>query len=281
MTYKALMNDAKKRLKDASIYDGFSRVLLLEMLQEQGLDYYSVIDTLCDEAFKCDYNEKLELLLQDMPMGYVLGYEWFYGYKLKVTPSVLIPRDETQELVEQTLRIVKKNFKDPSIVDVCTGSGAIAIALSKELNLPLVATDISKEALEVAAFNAQSNKADVRFLQGDMLAPLQGQKFDILISNPPYIIGTEDMGSSVIKHEPHLALFGGEDGLDFYRSIFKNAKSILKSKSMIGLEIGFDIGEAVMALARESFPDANIILKQDINGCDRMVFIHFGFNPNT
>ena len=162
------------------------------------------------------------------------------------------------------------------LADVGTGSGAIAIALKKEEdNLNVCASDISFEALEVAKLNAKNNDADIRFLQGSMLDPYieNNIKLDILVSNPPYIKQDEILDPSVKDYEPHVALFGGEDGLRFYRIIFENASKIMKENGMMFFEIGYDQRERLTALAHEYFKDAYVEVFKDINKKDRMLFI--------
>lgn len=282
MTYKELMSNATELLGASNVYTGFARVLMLELMNEKDMDMYALIDESADASFSADYDAKIDLLCQDIPLGHVLGYEWFYGYKIGVNEDVLIPRGETEELVGYVLADVDEYFSgDLTIADVACGSGAIGIALSKELNVPVYASDISEAALVVAKQNAVSNEADVEFRLGDMLEPMFDLKLDVLVCNPPYIKNTEHIQSSVLSNEPHVALFGGDDGLFFYRRVFENASKVMKERSMMAFEIGFDIGEAVVSLARSFFPSAEIVLKQDINGLDRMVFVFFGIKQGT
>ena len=214
-----------------------------------------------------------------MNKNYVLGYSYFYGYKMIVNENVLIPRFETEELVGLVLSKYDEYFKGQKIdlADVGTGSGAIAIALKKEeANLNVCASDISFDALNVARQNAKNNDADITFYQGSMLEPLieNNIKLDILVSNPPYIKQDEVLDPSVKDYEPHVALFGGNDGLKFYRMIFENAHKVLKEKSMLFFEIGYDQRENLTALAHEYFKNAHIEVFKDINKKDRMLFIN-------
>ena len=275
MIVKDIINSGVIACEEAGVYSGFARFLMLELLRENNLDMYLLMDEPLEESLHKKYQELLARILNNEPMGYVLGYQWFYGYKIGVGPDVLIPREETEELIGHVLAAIDMFYENPKIVDVATGSGAIAIALSKELNLPVIATDISQKALEQAKLNAESLDADVQFYQGDMLEPLvlENMKFDVLVCNPPYIKDTEHIQSSVLEYEPHVALFGGDDGLFFYRSVLENAHKVLNDQGMIAFEIGFDIGDAVISLAKHYFPDKKISLIQDINGLDRMVLI--------
>ena len=272
------MNAAIKSLEDHSIYTGFSRVLMLEMMQGRQLDMFALMDEPVDPDFEAAYLKNIELLCQDIPLAYVLGYEWFYGYQLKVSEAVLIPRGETEELVGYVLADIDAYFKDPVIADIACGSGAIGLVLSKELNLPVVSTDISFEALEITKENNETLGAQLEILQGDMLEPVLDRQFDVLVCNPPYIKNTEHIQSSVLSNEPHVALFGGSDGLYFYKKVFDKAHLVMKERSMMAFEIGFDIGEALVNLAKQQFPNASIELKQDMNGLDRMLFIYFNID---
>ncbi|WP_159649958.1 peptide chain release factor N(5)-glutamine methyltransferase [Erysipelothrix aquatica] len=280
MTYRDLVNEGIDILEKADIYAGFSRVLMLELLREQDIDMYAEYEHEAREAVATDFKQKIQELAKDIPLGYVLGYEWFYGYKIIVNEGVLIPRGETEELVGNVLADIDSYFENPVIADVACGSGAIGLALSKDLGTHVYATDISEEALVVARENAQQNDADMTIMQGDMLQPLidQNIKLDVLVCNPPYIKNTEHIQTAVLNNEPHVALFGGEDGLFFYRSVLANAHKVLNEKALIAFEIGFDIGDAVVALAQSFFSDATVILRQDMNGLDRMVFVYKGIN---
>lgn len=280
ITYRELVNNGTRELETAGVYAGFARVLMLELLREQDLDMFAVFQEEATEAFERNYNDKILQLSKDIPLGYVLGYEWFYGYKMTVNNDVLIPRSETEELVGYVLSDIDAYFENPTIADVACGSGAIGIALSLETGLPVVASDISEEALVVARKNAEDNQANVAFYQGDMLEPIidLGIKLDVLVCNPPYIKNTEHIQTSVLNNEPHVALFGGEDGLYFYRKVLEKAHLVLNEKAMIAFEIGFDIGESVVALAQHYFPTATVVLRQDMNHLDRMVFVYKDIN---
>ncbi len=279
-TYRELVNNGTIELETAGVYAGFARVLMLELLREQDLDMFTVFQEEASDEFAASYDEKIKLLSQDIPLGYVLGYEWFYGYKFTVNEDVLIPRSETEELVGHVLSDIDTYFENPVIADVACGSGAIGIALSLETGLPVISSDISEEALVVAEKNAKDNNAKVEFVAGDMLDPIieRGVKLDVLVCNPPYIKNTEHIQTSVLNNEPHVALFGGEDGLFFYRRVLEKADQILNDKAMIAFEIGFDIGDSVVALAQHYFPTAKVVLRQDINRLDRMVFVYKGIN---
>lgn len=254
------------------------RAFLFELCNDENINLYLEKDNEARKSIVDKYESGVKRLIEGEPLNYVLGYSYFYGYRLKVDEAVLIPRFETEELVGRVLSGYDEYFKDQKIdlADVGTGSGAIAIALKKEEdNLNVYASDISKEALEVAILNAQNNQADIRFFEGSMLKPLieNNIKLDILVSNPPYIRNDEVVEHSVRDYEPNVALFGGDDGLKFYRMIFEDAHKVLKERSMMFFEMGYDQKENLTALAKEFFPSADINVYKDINNKDRMLVI--------
>lgn len=225
-----------------------------------------------DEGFK-------KYLYDNEPIQYLIGYHTFYGYDFIVDKRVLIPRCETEELVENVLMLYDDYFsgKKVNVCDVGTGSGAIAISLAlEEPNMTVMASDISSEALEVAELNNQKFEAHVKFLQGDMLEPLKGNKFDIVVSNPPYIPTVEEVDPLVKDNEPNVALFGGNDGLYFYRIILKGVKEIINDKAIIAFEHGYTTNAAIEALANEYLENIKVIHKKDLQGKDRMTFILVG-----
>ncbi len=218
-------------------------------------------------------------LYENEPVQYLIGSSCFYGYDFKVTKDVLIPRYETEELVEQVLYRYDSYFKGQQ-VDVCdlaTGSGCIGITLALEEKLMrVVATDISKDALRIAKENSEKLGVNVEFLEGDMLEPVKNRKFDIFVSNPPYIPEKENVMSLVKDNEPNIALFGGEDGMKFYRIILENVHMLLKEKAIVCFEHGYDKKEEMLALAKYYFPEARVEVLKDLEGKDRMTFIYVG-----
>lgn len=218
-------------------------------------------------------------LYENEPVQYLIGSSCFYGYDFKVTKDVLIPRYETEELVEQVLYRYDSYFKGQQ-VDVCdlaTGSGCIGITLALEEKLMrVVATDISKDALRIAKENSEKLGANVEFLEGDMLEPVKNRKFDIFVSNPPYIPEKENVMSLVKDNEPNIALFGGEDGMKFYRIILENVHTLLKEKAIVCFEHGYDKKEEMLALAKHYFPEVRVEVLKDLEGKDRMTFIYVG-----
>ena len=277
-TYNQFIHQYRKEFKEKGLSPETVKAFIFELCNEYDINLYLDIDKPMDERVYKKFEPGIKRLLANEPMNYVLGYSYFYGYRFIVNGDVLIPRMETEELVGLILSKYDEFFKDKKIkvCDVGTGSGAIAIALKKEEdNLEVYASDISEEALEVAKLNARNNDCDITFLQGSMLDPYleKGMKFDILVSNPPYIKTVETIESSVYDFEPHVALFGGSDGLKFYREILENAKAIMNDKGLIFFEMGYDLKDSLTALVNSCLPDSKVEVYKDINGKDRMMMI--------
>ena len=223
--------------------------------------------------YKGDITEAINRLNKGEPVQYIVGNVDFYNYNFIVNKNVLIPRFETEELVDQTIKKTKEFFKNKvDILDIGTGSGAIAITIKKELDSNVTATDISKEALAVAKENAQKNNAEINFVNTDIYKGIS-TKFDIVISNPPYISYDEEIEEIVKNNEPNLALYAENNGLYFYEKILKNIKSILKDKYLICFEIGETQFQSIKEFKDKYLPESKIELKKDMQGRDRMVFI--------
>ena len=278
-TYHQLVTEATKRFVNTDISESVAKYYMFELLEERGIDMYLHYEEEAEKEIEEIYESGIERLLNEEPMAYVLGYQWFYGRKFKTHQDVFIPRYETEELCGEVLAIVDEYFDkgEPVVVDLCCGSGAIAVTLAaEEPRLKVYATDLSEEAVQTAAESAKDNEAEVTFFQGDFLEPIKEQqlKADILVCNPPYIVDDEVLDVSVKDFEPHMALFGGKDGLDFYRRLFREAEDVLKEKSVIACEIGYNQREALLALAKEHFPVDRAEVLQDLNGKDRMFFLY-------
>ena len=212
-------------------------------------------------------------LLEGYPIQYLIGYVDFYGYKINVNENVLIPRYETEYLVEKTINYSKKMFDSKlDILDLGTGSGAISIALGKKLDSNVTGVDISDKALEVARNNALQNNININFIKSDMLENVTG-KYDIVISNPPYIDSEEKIMDSVKKYEPHLALYAEDNGLYFYKNILSNIKPYLKEKFIIAFEIGWWQGKLIETIAKEYFEDSKVLTLKDLTNRDRYIFV--------
>lgn len=219
-----------------------------------------------------DIDIALEQLKKGVPVQYIVGNVDFYGYKIIVNNNVLIPRFETEELVNRTINYVKKYFNSPSIVDLGCGSGCISIALSLQLNVCIDAVDISPLALEVARENIISNNASVNCFLGDMFSPLD-KKYDVIVSNPPYISYDEEIDEMVRLNEPNLALYADNDGLYFYEEILKNCKDYLNDKFMIAFEIGCTQGDRIKEMALKYLENVFVSVEKDLSNRDRFVFI--------
>ncbi len=222
--------------------------------------------------------EKLEDGLKRLengePVQYIIGNVDFYGFIFDVYRRVLIPRFETEELVEKTIKYIKDHFdEDISIIDLGTGSGCIAITLKKILpNSTVMAVDISKDALEAASHNASKLEAEIIFKKNDMLHDIEG-KFDVIISNPPYIDYEEEIMDVVKNNEPSIALYADNHGLCFYEDILKNCPKNLKDKFLIAFEIGQTQGEEIKKLAYQYLKNIEVKVEKDMKGLDRFVFI--------
>lgn len=228
-----------------------------------------------EELVKVSKNieEDYKKLLEGYPIQYLIGYVDFYGYKIYVNENVLIPRYETEYLVQKTINYSKKIFNDKlDILDLGTGSGAISIVLGRELNSIVTGVDISEDALNVAKKNAIENKVSINFIKSNMLDSVEG-KYDIVVSNPPYIDIDEKIMESVKKYEPHLALYAKDNGLYFYKNILSNIKPYLKERFIIAFEIGWWQGSLIEKIAQEYFENSNILIEKDLTNRDRYIFI--------
>lgn len=226
-----------------------------------------------------DFVEEIyKKLAGHIPAQYIIGHAEFFGMQLKVDERVLIPRPETEELVD--LILTENPEKNLKVLDIGTGSGAIALALAK--NRPdwsVTAADISQDALELATENAKSQDLDFTFIRTDCFSEISA-KYDIIVSNPPYISRADEVevGMNVLHSEPHLALFADEDGLAIYRRIAEDSKDYLNDGGKIYLEIGYKQGQSVPDLFMKNFPEKRVRTLKDQFGQDRMVVIDDGEN---
>lgn len=279
ITWHQLLQEGKERLYQANQSDQAALLLLNELCSHRNINLYMVMDEPVNEQVQTDYLEAIHRMEKGEPLGYVLGYENFYGYDFIVNEDVLIPRPETEELTGQVLMLcddVLEKIEHPVVFDVATGSGAIGITLSlEEPRLDVYASDISQKALEVAYLNNEKLGGRVVFVQGDMLQPFVDRNMhcDVLVCNPPYIPQEEKLDHGVVDYEPNVALFGGEDGLYFYRSVFKNAHKVLNENGIMAFEMGYDQGERLSALAKQYFPEADVQVLQDISQKDRILVV--------
>lgn len=246
--------------------------LMCERLNWNKTDFVLNYNNIMLEKYYYQFQKDLNRLLNHEPLQYIIGYEWFFGRKFFVDVHTLIPRPETELLVEEILKH-QSNLK--SILDIGTGTGAIAISLKLEQpNFEVTASDISHEALCVAQKNANQMNADIRFIQSDLFENIT-EKFDCIVSNPPYIAYNEKylMDKSVLEYEPHLALFAENNGLSIYEKLAEKSHRYLNDNGMIILEIGFNQGESVKNIFTHYFPNKNIEVLKDYANLDRIVLI--------
>jgi len=254
--------------------ESLAKFLLMYMLDETSEQFSN---KLSEELSVEQENRYFDLINkninEDTPLSHLVGFDYFYDRKFKVTKDVLSPRMETEELIYKVLEYIKKSKKDSfRILDLCTGSGIIAITLKKEIvekYTEIVASDISEKALSIAIENANNNNANITFIKSDLFDNISG-KFDLIISNPPYISYKDKITikDSVLNYDPHLALFAEEDGIYFYRKIIENAVHYLSKDGVIFFEIGYDQKEKILELGKNN----NFIttVYKDINDRDRI-----------
>ena len=254
--------------------ESLAKFLLMYMLDET-VEQFS--NKLSEELSVEQENRYFDLINkninEDTPLSHLVGFDYFYDRKFKVTKDVLSPRMETEELIYKVLEYIKKSKKDSfKILDLCTGSGIIAITLKKEIvekYTEIVASDISEKALSIAIENANNNNANITFIKSDLFDNISG-KFDLIISNPPYISYKDKITikDNVLNYDPHLALFAEEDGIYFYRKIIENAVHYLSKDGVIFFEIGYDQKEKIFELGKNN----NFIttVYKDINDRDRI-----------
>ena len=277
------LNDYKNLFEQQlnGLYDEEERKALLAVVMDEVLNY-----SRADMVLKKDeellpevqtrLTEVVTQLQKEIPVQYIFEKAHFYGYEFKVSPATLIPRRETEELVEWILEAMNRQpQKKWKVLDIGTGSGCIPITIKKEFSLAEVsAIDISPEALSIAEENAHNLNVKIRFIQQNILETKTLDKYDIIISNPPYVRHLEkaEMKNNVLRHEPHLALFvKNEDPLIFYRKIMQLAKESLTENGVLFFEINQYLGNEMTELVSEYFD--NVILKKDLQGNDRMMKI--------
>lgn len=221
-----------------------------------------------------DMNIAIKELESGIPVQYIVGNVDFYGYTFKVNKNTLIPRFETELLVEKTIKYINKYFNNEiKILDIGTGSGCIAITLNKLLdNSRVTAVDISKDALDVARENNKINNTDVNFIESDVFSNIN-DKYDVIISNPPYISYDEDIMDVVYNNEPHMALYADDNGLYFYDKILMECRKYLNDRFFIAFEIGYKQGNDILNIINKYFDNVNISLEKDYSGRDRFIFI--------
>lgn len=281
MTIREALNKGTIQLKMKKIESPKLKArLVMQFILNQTRQYVMVYDekklTPIQEK---KYFEAMEQLAKGIPLQHITHRQEFMKMDFYVNNNVLIPRPDTEVLVEEVIRIAKK-INAKKILDLCTGSGAIAVSLAKYIeNSQITATDISEKALEIAEINAKKQQVDkqIAFLPSNLFEELPKEKYDMIVSNPPYIkkevIKTLD---KEVQKEPHIALDGGQDGLDFYRKIIHHSYEFLKYKGYLCLEIGYDQKIDVIELIEQEGKYIDTYSKKDLYGNDRVIITKVG-----
>ncbi|MDR1012984.1 MAG: peptide chain release factor N(5)-glutamine methyltransferase [Lactobacillales bacterium] len=275
-TYFQVVHESALRLQEAGCDPAGAQFVFL---QRKGWNQLKWLLNMHHPISEADYEQILrdaKSLLKHLPPQYLLGVAEFFGRRFKVTKDTLIPRSETEELVQFALQ--KGIHHLPlKVIDIGVGSGVIALTLALECpNWQVMGVDISEEALEVARENANLLEAEIRFAQGDVLDPFKGERFDIIISNPPYIAYDEwnIVDKCVREYEPEKALFADENGLAVYLKIAKQAPKLLKKSGILLLEIGYKQAVVVSQMMREAFANKREVkILKDMSGKPRIVYI--------
>lgn len=268
-TVEELLFFAKKH-----IHSDHAKLLLAELLHKNPLELLNYLSYQVDEETVTLYKKAVLALENGKPLQYVLGNVNFYGNNFYINENVLIPRFETEELVENVTEYAKKFFTEPvDLIDLGCGSGVIGLTLEKKISTNSVdLIDISEKALEVTNINCGKMNSKANLVLSDMFKNIN-KKYDIIVSNPPYIKTTEEIEKIVKDNEPHLALYAGVDGLDCYRKILNDITSHMKERCLIAFEIGMTQGVPLTALIKEKLPNDIVEIKKDLSGKDRMLFI--------
>lgn len=273
MNIEEAIDFGKQELKKENIEDEVlkTRLLLCNILNK-GKEYLIINSKLAlTQNQETSFLEGIKKLKNGYPIQYITNKQFFRDCEFYVNENVLIPQPDTEILVEECLKLIE-NMNIPNILDLCTGSGAIAISIAKKVKANIFATDISKQAIEIAEKNAKLNNVNVKFILGDLFENIENKNFfDIIVSNPPYIeTNTIKQLSREVQNEPILALDGGEDGLNFYKKIAKEAKIYLNKEGYLALEIGYNQKEKVCKiLENENF--SIVLTVKDLSENDRVV----------
>lgn len=261
------------------IHSDHAKILVAELVNCNPLELLNHLDDYVSEEKVKLLKKEIEAIEKNEPLQYVLGKVNFYGNEFYVDKRVLIPRFETEELVENTINYIKKFFTKPvDIIDLGCGSGVIGLTLEQKVSTNSVdLVDISKEALEVTHKNCEKLNSKANLIESDMLSSVE-KKYDVIISNPPYIKTNEKIEDIVKNNEPHLALYAGEDGLDCYRKILKEASKNMKDKALIAFEIGCTQANDIKELVTSYLKDVKVEIKKDLSGRDRMCFIFYNLS---
>lgn len=275
MNIKQALEEAKNILKSNNFEDSniIAKELLSYVMKKDKVYLTINSDTALTDTEYAEFTKYIEQIIDGKPLQYITQKQEFMGMEFFVNEDVLIPQPDTEILVETVLDICKRySNQSLRILDLCTGSGAIAISLSKILNTQVFASDVSTKALEVAEKNNVLNNSKVEFIESNLFEQINGEKFDIIVSNPPYIKNEEiESLSKQVQNEPYIALAGGEDGLDFYRKIIDEAYKHINKNGYLCLEIGYDQKEDLIKLIKqnENYEYENCI--KDLSNNDRCI----------
>lgn len=275
MNIKQALEEAKNILKSNNFEDSniIAKELLSYVLKKDKVYLTINLDSDLTDIEYVEFTKYIEQIIDGKPLQYITQKQEFMGIDFFVNEDVLIPQPDTEILVETVLDICKRyGNQSLRILDLCTGSGAIAISLSKILNTQVFASDVSTKALEVAEKNNVLNNSKVEFIESNLFEQINGEKFDIIVSNPPYIKNEEiESLSKQVQNEPYIALAGGEDGLDFYRKIIDEAYKHINKNGYLCLEIGYDQKEDLIKLIKqnENYEYENCI--KDLSNNDRCI----------
>ena len=281
MTIKELLNQGTIMLKNEGIEGPKNKArAILEHTLKKTREYLIIYDNKEIEAKERDeYIKNIKRLTQGEPLQYITGIQEFMKLKFLVTKDVLIPQPDTEILTEEVINIVS-GIENATVLDLCTGSGAIAISIAKYTNnVKIVATDISKKAIEIAKQNAKLNGVanNIEFVESNLFDKIKDKKFDVIVSNPPYI-STSEIKSlpKDVQCEPFLALDGGKDGLDFYRRIAKEGYKFLNRQGFLALEIGYNQKEDVKQIINKEKRYVETYCKKDLCQNDRVIVTRIG-----
>ena len=273
MQLKALLQEGRKRLISSGCESARldADLLLMQVLNCPRSYLITHDNDEIKDRFVVRYRNLISRRMAGEPIAYIVGYKEFWGLPFKVNKDVLIPRPDTELIVETALKFKQAS----SVLDLGTGSGAIILAIKHERpEIKAFAVDISDGALNVAKENAALFNLDVNFIKSFWFSGLKDAKFDLIVSNPPYIPQEQEIEAVVKDNEPHVALFGGNDGLYFYRKIFEGVNELLNERALLAFEMGFDQRELMEEALQKYFPNDPYEIIKDINGKDRMLFIY-------
>ena len=281
MTIKELLNQGTIMLKNEDIEGPKNKArAILQHTLKKSREYLIIYDNKeVTKEQRAEYIKNLKRLILGEPLQYITGLQEFMKLNFIVTKDVLIPQPDTEILVEEVIKIAK-TIENPTVLDLCTGSGAIAISIAKNIpNVKIIATDISKEAIEIAKKNAEFNGVlnNIEFIHSNLFAQLKNKTFDIIVSNPPYIpTGEIKSLPKDVRQEPVIALDGGKDGLDFYRKIFANGYKHLNRQGYLCVEIGYNQREDVKKIIDSQKRYVETYCKKDLCQNDRVIVTRIG-----